>query len=66
MGKYYFVHFMYGASEKSHYNTVTKTHNLQLQIECDKSYPGQYVITNWVEIDVLTYDKYEPYFYNKL
>jgi hypothetical protein len=55
--KYYFVSFMYGASEKIPSNAVLHTHPIDWQMHCSKSYPGQYVLLHWQEITKEEYDK---------
>lgn len=57
--KYYFVSFMYGASEKQASNAVLHCHPIDWQIECEKVYPGQYVLMSWQEITKDEYDKVE-------
>lgn len=47
---FYFISFMYGASEKVMCNTVTNVHPLTWQVDANKSYPGQYVLVSWQQI----------------
>lgn len=55
MKKYYFITFMYGASEKTLQNMTIERHPLEWQKSCNKFYPGQYVLTDWKEISELEY-----------
>ena len=55
---YYFISFMYGASEKRLSNTVIKERPLQWQKDADKRYPGQYVLKTWKEITKKEYEEY--------
>lgn len=48
--KYYFISFMYGASEKTLENTAIDEHPLEWQKYVNKSYPGQYKLMDWKEI----------------
>lgn len=55
MGKYYFISFMYGASEKRECNSLIDRHPLLWQRVCNEIYPGQYVLTNWKEVSEKDY-----------
>jgi len=59
MKKYYFITFMYGASEKTLENKVIDEHPLEWEKYANKSYPGQYKLKDWKEISK------EEYFKNK-
>jgi len=54
--KYYFISFIYGASEKTLENNVINEHPLEWQKSANKSYPGQYILKDWKEI---TKEEYE-------
>jgi hypothetical protein len=56
--KYYFISFMYGASEKELVNGITNEHPIEWQIECDRLYPGQYRLISWNEITKAEFEKY--------
>lgn len=59
MNEYYFVVFMYGASEKELKNGVINRHPLQWQKECNASYPGQYILKDWKQITREHYEENE-------
>lgn len=56
--KYYFISYMYGASEKKLENMVTDQHPLEWQKRVNDRYPGQYKLQSWQEI---TKEEYETY-----
>lgn len=60
--KYYFITFMYGASQKTLENDVIIDHPSKWQKEANKSYPGQYVLKDWKEITKEEYDKFREEF----
>jgi len=58
--KYYFITFMYGASEKTLENMVIDEHPLEWQKYANKSHRGQYILKDWKEITEEEYKKFEP------
>jgi len=56
---YYFISFMYGASEKTLENAVIDEHPLEWQKYSNKSYPGQYKLKDWEEISKEEYQKHK-------
>lgn len=58
MKKYYFITFLYGASDKTFQNNVIDEHPLEWQKYTNKSYPTQYVLQSWREI---TKNEYEMF-----
>lgn len=59
--EYYFISFMYGASDKRPENSVTDEHPLAWQKRVNKRYPGQYKLTSWKEISAEEYEEYKDY-----
>lgn len=56
--KYYFVSFVYGASEKKFYNGLLNIHPLEWQADANDSYPDQYVLMHWQEISREEFDTF--------
>jgi hypothetical protein len=56
MKTYYFVSFMYGASEKVIQNDVIDEHPLTWQRYANKMHPNQYVLISWHEVGKQDYD----------
>lgn len=56
--KFYFITFMYGASEKTVSHTVISEHPFDWQKGANRSYPGQYVLLNWKVISEEEYLSY--------
>lgn len=59
--KYYFISFMYGASEKKLENAVIDHHPFEWQRYSNKSYRGQYILINWKEITMEEYQEYKSF-----
>lgn len=57
--KYYFIRFMYGASEKLSYNDAIDHHPFEWQKHGNKSYPGQYILKDWKEISKEEYEAFK-------
>lgn len=58
MKKYYFISFMYGASEKIVENRVIDESPFDWQKRVNKTYPGQYILMNWIETNKEVYNNY--------
>jgi hypothetical protein len=56
---YYFISFMYGASEKVLQNDVIKESPLEWQKYANKMHSGQYVLKNWKEISREEYESFK-------
>jgi hypothetical protein len=56
---YYFIIFMYGASEKTIQNDVTDEHPFEWEKSSNKLYPKQYKLIDWREISKEEYETYK-------